>query len=242
MSRAPAIAFALVAAVSLPSAASAQEIDLANGGHKHRGHKLGKHGWGGPHIKYLTGLTYNQTTGALNSNAFGQWLDIGMDRRKQRFDWYSIGRDGGVAFQLFPQTGVGNWIAPHFGMVPRFGVNLGPLRLDIGALGGLGAMVRTGGNENVQARFIWLLEPQIELGFKNEWMSAGLVGSYLLTPTADLGGASIGLRASFSAEAHENMKDDEDEAEEDADDEMGDEHSMPMPKQASPSANPHKGH
>lgn len=248
MPRASAIALILIAAFGPASAASAQEMAMArmHHGHGHHGMKLGKHGWGGPQIKYLTGFSYDSKKSGLVSDPNGQWLDFGMDRRKQPFDWYSIGRDGGVAFQLFPGTGVGNWVAPHFGLVPRFGVNLGPLRLDVGAMGGLGAMVRTGTSDNVQARFLWLLEPQVELGFKNDWMSAGLVGSYLLTPTSDLGGASIGLRASFSAAAHEDMMggddEDDDDDDDDNDDDSDGEGSMDMQKEASPSAGPHEAH
>ena len=130
------------------------------------------------------------------------YLIYARDRRMQLNDFVSLGGQTNWALQLGNAPGNGPWFVPYMGVVPRVGADLGPLRADVGALVGLGGMLRTGtvaGTDHVlQARVMWVVEPRVELGWRGEHMGVGLVGAYNLNPNqSEFGGLSAGLRMTW---------------------------------------------
>ncbi len=159
---------------------------------KMRDHVKG-HYWRGPEFTYHTGMALSGST--LATNPVGQYADIGHGRRFDFNDFFSLGATSHLAYQLFPQTGLGSWIVPYGGFVPRVGVTLGPVRFDLGATAGLGGMIRTAASDTLQARAMWILEPQAELSLRTDHMNVGLRAGYLMTPNmGDVGGLTVGLR------------------------------------------------
>lgn len=157
-----------------------------------RGHVEG-HYWRGPEFTYHTGMNLAGTP-----NSLGQYVDIGKTRRFEFNDFLAIGFSRHLAYQLAPATGQGNWIVPYCGVEPRLGVMLGPVRLDAGAMAGLGGMLRTSGGDVLQGRLMWVLEPNVELSHRMEHMNVGLRAGYMMSPNpGDFGGVTVGLRVGF---------------------------------------------
>lgn len=119
-------------------------------------------------------------------------------------DWFSCGFQANYAWQVTPSMGQGHWFSDYMGLLPKLHKEAGPFGLDLGALVGIGAMARTFdapgvGNDLLQLRAIWAVEPRLELSWRMGGHSLGLVGTYLWTPNmADLGGYSIGLTTTFA--------------------------------------------
>lgn len=134
------------------------------------------------------------------SNAGGNsYMMAGWGFSMRKGDWLSAGMQGNTAIQLNPAPGQGHWFAHYGGVLPKLGADLGPARLDVGSLFGLGGMARTtsvGGTSDVlQFRAMWVVEPRLELGWKGDRWGGALVGTYLLTPNmTDLGGPTVGLQ------------------------------------------------
>lgn len=153
-------------------------------GHRMRGPKMME-------LRYMPATTGNQH------------LVLAWDRRRALNDWFSMGFMGNYALQLAPAAGQGHWFTPYGGIVPRIGTNVGNVRLDVGALLGFGAMMRTttiagAGSDFLQLRPMWVVEPRVELGFDQGPWRMGLVGTYALSPNpADFSGPSVGVRFGF---------------------------------------------
>ncbi|MBM3269805.1 MAG: hypothetical protein FJZ01_19410 [Candidatus Sericytochromatia bacterium] len=162
---------------------------------RHRGEA-----WAGPEVAYFTGMQLG-AAGLATGGPTG--VLIGRTRQRAKNDFVSLGSGSGLALQLSPASaGTGRWVTPYWGVLPRLGFGLGPLRVDLGVLAGGGAMVRTATAGQVpdllQMRLTWLAEPRIEIGYRGERFGAGLTASYLLTPNmADLGGFAVGARLAF---------------------------------------------
>ncbi len=137
-----------------------------------------------------------------------QYAILGVGRKMQLNDWISLGGQANYALQLANAPGQGPWFVPYCGFLPRLGTSLGPIRADVGALLGVGGMLRTGTVGTVdhvlQARLMWVVEPRVEIGWQGERMGVGLVGAYTLNPNqTEFGGPSAGLR--FTWKRHGGM-------------------------------------
>lgn len=179
-----------------------------------RGHHMG--GWGrhfggaprakGHEVRYMPVM-------APGTN---QYAILGFGRRLQLNDWLSLGGQTNYALQLGNAPGNGPWFVPYCGFLPRVGAGLGPVRADLGALLGVGGMLRTGTvgttDHVLQARLMWVVEPRVELGWQGERMGVGLVGAYALNPNqTEFGGPSAGLRFTWKGghggmRGHEGMR------------------------------------
>lgn len=138
-----------------------------------------------------------------------QHLVLAWDRRKAKGEWFSMGFQGNYALQLAPAPGMGNWFTPYWGLLPMVGTSVGNVRLDAGALLGVGAMMRTTGatagtpGDFLQLRPMWVVEPRVELGFNHGAWRMGLVGTYALSPNpAEFSGPSVGLKVGFGGPRH----------------------------------------
>jgi hypothetical protein len=231
MHRATALAAAMTLSFALPAVAGEKP------GHGHDMHGMHgmkmkhmwmmrhhrKSGWGGPEVRYLTGMQSAATGFSQVPTATG--LVFGRGHSGEVAPWFSIGGNSNLALQLTPGAGNGSWIAPYWGVLPRLGFGLGPVRLDAGVLGGFGGMVRTSASDVVQARAMWVLEPRLELGYRGDHFGIFAVGAYLMTPNmADLGGLSAGLRLTFGGGKGHGHDDDDDDEDDDDDDEGGHDH------------------
>jgi hypothetical protein len=115
---------------------------------------------------------------------------------------FSLGGQFNHAFQVGQNGTPGPWYVPYAGFLPKVGLDVGPVRADVGALLGGGAMFRTtqvaGVNNLLEARLLWAVEPRLDLGMKFDRGSFGLTAGYLLTAhQADFGGPTLGLRWSY---------------------------------------------
>jgi hypothetical protein len=135
-----------------------------------------------------------------------QYIVLARGSSLQANPWLSLGHQMNWALQLGNGPNAGPWFTPYGGFVGRLGAQLGPIRGDLGALVGLGGMLRTGQvlgatgpvNDVLQARAMWVVEPRVELGWRGEHLGLGLVGAYNFNPNmADFGGPSVGLKMTW---------------------------------------------
>lgn len=157
----------------------------------------------GIEVRYLPGLTPQTSKSSTNLVSGGlSGVVIGLDARHD-MGLLGIGGQANMTVQLSQSSGSGSWVMPHLGIMPRFGLDLGPVRLDAGSLLGAGAALRQAqGATSLESRLLWMVEPRLELGFKAQGFRIGLVASYLVTPDAEFMGPSAGLRISFGGSNH----------------------------------------
>ncbi len=150
--------------------------------------------WKGSEISYLPGIGPAAKSQSL---LLAQGNDLALT------SWFHLGGQTAVGYQLTPsEPGAGGWVSSLGGIVPRLGYQTGPFRIDVGALLGLGAMLRTtrvaGVDDVAQLRGFWLAEPRLEVGVAAEGVAASLFGGYAFSPNpADLGGVVFGLDFRF---------------------------------------------
>jgi hypothetical protein len=143
-------------------------------------------------IRYMPALA-----GATN-----QHIVFSTERSMALTPNFSVGGQFNHALQIGQAAPNGPWYTPYGGFLPKVGANIGPVRADLGALLGGGAMFRTtaaGGVNNVlEARLLWAVEPRVDLGMKLEQGTVGLTAGYLFSAQqAEFGGPTVGLRWSW---------------------------------------------
>lgn len=168
--------------------------------HGHGGMK-GHRGMMGMHARRMMGAKSMELR-YMPATTGNQHLVLAWDRKKALSDWFSMGFQGNYALQLAPAAGQGHWFTPYGGFLPRIGTSVGNVRLDAGALLGVGAMLRTtsagGTNDVLQLKPMWVVEPRVELGFDHGAWRLGVVGTYALSPNpAEFSGPSVGVRVGF---------------------------------------------
>ncbi len=152
--------------------------------------------WKGSEISYLPGIGPEARSNAL---LLAQGNDLALT------SWFHLGAQTALGYQLTPsEPGAGGWVSSLGGIVPRLGYQAGPVRVDVGALLGLGAMLRTatvaGVSDVAQLRGFWIAEPRLELGVAADGVAASLFGGYAFSPNpADLGGVVFGLDFRFQS-------------------------------------------
>ncbi len=159
-------------------------------------------GWQtGVEVRYVPGLALVTPTTFSAVSQAPTAITGGLDVRRD-MGMMGVGAQANVSAQLGSAAGVGNWVTPHVGLLPRVGLGLGPLRVEGGILAGLGVMGRQvatqGGTNALEARGAWLLEPRVEIGWHTDGFAVAAAGTYLVSPyPSDLGGLSGGIRVSF---------------------------------------------
>ncbi|MBM3270624.1 MAG: hypothetical protein FJZ01_23565 [Candidatus Sericytochromatia bacterium] len=163
---------------------------------------MGMQDWSsGLEVRYLPGFPVITPTTTLTSSQAPAYVIGGLDVRND-MGMMGLGGQLNVAAQVGNLAGAGSWIVPHVGLMPRIGLGLGPLRLEAGLLGGVGAMLRQastqGGAYALEVKGTWVLEPRIEVGIKGNGISAAVVGTFLASAVpSELGGLTGGIRVSF---------------------------------------------
>ena len=160
------------------------------------------HGWGRHFPQAARAKGHEVRYMPASATSANQYVVLASNKRMQLNDWVSMGGQMNYALQLNSAPGNGPWFVPYGGFLPSVGKSFGPLRADVGALLGLGTMLRTGTvattNDVLQARVMWVVEPRVELGWQGERMGVGLVGTYNLNPNApEFGGMSAGLKMTW---------------------------------------------
>jgi len=159
-------------------------------------------GWSsGLEVRYLPGLPIVTPAAAITPAQGAPAIVGGLDVRTD-MGMMGLGAQANVSAQIGSSTGAGNWVTPHIGLLPRLGLGLGPIRVEGGALAGLGVMLRqvatSTGTNALEALPAWLLEPRVEIGLRGDGLEVALIGTYLITPVpGDLGGLTGGMRLSF---------------------------------------------
>ncbi|MEB3196003.1 MAG: hypothetical protein VKP62_02260 [Candidatus Sericytochromatia bacterium] len=132
------------------------------------------------------------------AGAANQHLVYGAERGLKVNSWLSLGGQMNYALQLGQAAPLGPWLTMYGGFLPKLGTDLGPVRADVGALLGGGAMFRTNKDSLLEARALWTVEPRLDLGWTSEGKGYGISAGYLLSNSqADFGGPSIGLRMTW---------------------------------------------
>lgn len=190
----PRPCFALLAmsatACLLASPALAQEVS----GQPYGAARAASLWWKGSEISYLPGIGPEARS---NSLLLAQGNELAIT------SWFHLGTQTAIGYQLTSSDpGAGGWASSLGGIVPRLGYQTGPVRVDVGALFGLGAMLRTarvaGVDDVAQLRGFWIAEPRLEVGVAAEGVAASLFGGYAFSPNpADLGGVVFGLDFRF---------------------------------------------
>ncbi|MBI6546867.1 MAG: hypothetical protein HY692_08735 [Cyanobacteria bacterium NC_groundwater_1444_Ag_S-0.65um_54_12] len=165
------------------------------------------HDWSsGIEVRYLPSLPIVTSTITVVPVQGPASIVGGLDVRND-MGMMGIGIQANVAAQLGSGTGLGNWITPHIGLLPRLGLSFGPLRVEGGLLTGLGIMLhqvatRNGANA-LEARGAWVLEPRIEIGLRGDGLTGAIVGTYLVSSSPnEFSGLTGGLRLTFGVSRH----------------------------------------